>query len=342
MAQISKAQMAKLFLRMAGSYSAGIDLRSAFDRESQHGSPSLRRNLKKVVADLHQGRALADSFQSLDGYFPPLTVSVVRAGERGGRLEDSFRRLGEHYDNLVKFRNRFLLSIAWPIFELIMAVVVVGLLILILGWIFESNGMEPIDWFGMGLSNGQNFFLYVFLVLVVASGFGTLIFGTFKGWFGTLPMRIARRLPLIGKTIESLALSRFAWTMSIAENAGMSAVETVQLACQATQNYYYTRLEEPIATRIGNGNEFYPTFLETGAFPTDFLMYVSNGEASGQLAESMDRVSKVLIDSAENNLKMISVIGFVVCLLFVAVLIGFTVITLYQTLYIDKLQEFSL
>jgi type II secretory pathway component PulF len=71
-------------------------------------------------------------------------------------------------------------------------------------------------------------------------------------------------------------------------------------------------------------------------------MYVSNGESSGQLAEGMDRVSKVLIDSAENNLKLISVIGFVVCLLFVAVLIGFTVITLYQRLYLDNLRELSL
>jgi uncharacterized membrane protein len=46
-------------------------------------------------------------------------------------------------------------------------------------------------------------------------------------------------------------------------------------------------------------------------------------------------------DRAENNLKLISTIGFVMALLLVATLIGFTVITLYQRLYIDRLREFS-
>jgi hypothetical protein len=35
------------------------------------------------------------------------------------------------------------------------------------------------------------------------------------------------------------------------------------------------------------------------------------------------------------------VIGFMLSLLLVATLIGFTVITLYQKLYIDRLKEFS-
>jgi type II secretory pathway component PulF len=92
---------------------------------------------------------------------------------------------------------------------------------------------------------------------------------------------------------------------------------------------------------VARGEQFFPVLNATGAFPPDFLLYISNGEVAGQLAETMDRAARELRERAENNLKLISVIGFMLSLLLVATLIGFTVITLYQKLYIDRLKEFS-
>lgn len=342
MAEITKSQMAKLFYRLANTYSAGIDLRSAFERESQHGGVNYRLKLGQIWRGLSQGQTLSECMQATQGYFPPLAIAIIKAGERGGRLEDSFKRLGHHYEHLVQFRNRFLLSIAWPLFELVMAVGVIGLLILIHGWIMESNNLEPVHWFGINWAAQNDFWLYLFLVVLVFGGLATVAYGFLKGWFGTLPMRVARYLPLVGKTIESLALSRFAWTMSIAENAGMSAVDTLRLAFQATQNYYYARLEDACLAQIVAGRQFYPVLQETQAFPADFLLYVSNGETAGQLAETMERASKVLQESAENNLKLISVFGFVITFLFVAFIIGFTVITLYQQLYLGAIRQFQI
>ncbi|MFN9344575.1 MAG: type II secretion system F family protein [Planctomycetota bacterium] len=342
MAQISLSQMAKLFYRLANSYSAGIDLRSIFQREALVGGATYRRKLELIERGLSGGQSLADCLRATDGYFPGLAVSIVEAGERGGRLEQSFQRLAHHYEQLVQFRNRFLLSIAWPMFELAGAIVIIGLLILLLGWIMDINNMEPFHWFGVkSWRPWQDFLMYVTLVLTFFGGLTVLVLGTLRGWFGNLPMDLALRLPLIGKTIESLALSRFAWTLSVAENAGMSATDSLQLAFEATQNHYYERFRENCVAGVARGEQFFPVLNATGAFPPDFLLYISNGEVAGQLAETMDRAARELRERAENNLKLISVIGFMLSLLLVATLIGFTVITLYQKLYIDRLKEFS-
>jgi type II secretory pathway component PulF len=153
-------------------------------------------------------------------------------------------------------------------------------------------------------------------------------------------MRIARRLPLIGKTIECLSLSRFAWTASIAENAGMEAGETMQMALESTQNYYYERLIPEVTRGVRGGRQFHPTLRATGAFPADFLDLVENGETAGELAETMQRASDQLHESAENNLKTIAVVGFVVCFCFVAIVVGVTVISLFKQVYLRPLQEF--
>ena len=337
MAQITHGQLAKLFGRLATSYSAGIDIKSAYTRESEHGSLAYRLKAKEIVARLTKGHSLTDSLKSIDGYFPDLVLSVVNAGEKGGRLEEAFKKLSDHYDSLVKFRNAFLLSIAWPLFELGFAIVLIGVVILLMGYL---AGDEMANWFGMG-STEANFFFYVACVLTVLGSIAAAFFAIKKGWLGTLPMKIARRVPLVGKTIEAMALSRFAWTMSIAENAGMSAIETAQIALTSTQNYFYQRLKQPICNSLQKGSSFTKSFRAVDSFPEDFLIYVENGEESGELAESMERASLELQTRAENNLKLLGTIGFVLTILFVAAVLGATIIYMFKSMYIDRLNDLS-
>ena len=337
MARISISQMAKLFHRLATSYTAGIDLRSAYRRESETGSPAYRAKAHQIYKQLDGGRPLAEAMESTNGYFPELAISVVKAGERGGRLEESFSRLSKHYGDLVAFRTKFLAAIAWPAFEMFAAIMLVGGLMAICDWIFTSMEMEKFNWFYMGSTIG-NVIAYFVLVFLLMAGSVVAVLGTARGWFGTLPMRLAMKIPLIGKTIECLALSRFAWTMSVAENAGMNAIETAQLALRSTENFFYTNLESEVTRGIRNGNQFYPTLKATKAFPDNLLIYVENGETAGELAESMDRASAELQAKAEINLKLIGTIGFVLMILFAAGLVLFIAVFAMQQ-YINMLNS---
>jgi type II secretory pathway component PulF len=337
MAEISKAQMAKLFRRLATSYGAGIDILGITRRESERGSPAYKMKMKKIAAEVQDGKTLAKAMKSAD-YFPELALAVVEAGELGGRLEEAFDKLAQHYEGLVKFRSTFLMSLAWPAFELVASVVIIGLLILALGWIAATNNSEPALTLGMRSTSGD-FMLYCFLVFTFFGSIALVVVGTIKGWFGLLPMKIARRIPLIGKTIEAMSLSRFAWTMSVAENAGMGAVNTIRLAIRSTQNFYYANHEKPMMDDVQSGLGFYPTMRKTKAFPDDFLIYVENGEIAGELAESMDRASKDLQQRTETNMKLIGTIGFVVMMICVGVIIVAAIMSLFLKLYYEPMQD---
>ena len=339
MAKISQSQMAKLFNRLATSYTAGIDLRSAFKRETETGSTAYRQHAKRVFSGLKKGKPLAESMAATNGYFPDLALSVVKAGERGGRLEESFSRLGKHYENLVKFRNNFLGAIAWPAFELVFAIMIVGLLMGICDWVFTAMEKPKINWFLMGSTVG-NIIAYFVLVFCLFAGFAVLVMGTARGWFGTLPMRLAMRIPLIGKTIIYLALSRFAWTMSVAENAGMSAVETAELSLRSTENFFNKQLQPEVSRKIQAGAPFYDTFRDTGAIPENVLIYIDNGETAGELAESMSRCSEELQDRAELNMKAIGTIGFVMMIMFVAALV-LLIVVFAMSQYVNLLNDLS-
>lgn len=325
MPKISKSEMAKLFHRLGTSYSAGIDLRSAVEKEVNLGSPSYRLRMRRIHRLMTEGSELAEAMEATDGYFPELAISVVKAGERGGRLNEAFARLSKHYQDLVTFRNNFLQAIAWPMFELAFAILIVGGMMIIADYIVDGLGGKPYDWLWMGSTTG-NVIAYFVLVGLFLTAMGTAIYGTGQGWFGNLPVKIAMRIPLIGGTLEALALSRFSWTMSIAENAGMNALDIAQLSLRSTELYYYKQLEPKICELLRAGKRFYDSFLATQTFPDKLLIYVDNGETAGELAESMDRLSGEYQAQAEINLKAISAIGFVASLLLVACLVAAIVI----------------
>lgn len=350
MARISYRQLAKLFQRLGTSYSAGIDLVSIYEKESRFPGKTYRLKSSQIRKRLADGDSLTDAMAASDGYFPDLALAVVRAGEKSGRLEDSFLRLSQHYENLVKFRSRFLTSIAWPAFELVASIGVIGLLILVMHWVMvDIGGIDPIDWFGMGsiaenLGLGVttvNFLLYCgavgFLALVVF----LLIFGSIKGWYGTLPMRIARRVPLLGKTFEHLSLSRFAWAMSASENAGMDVLEIGKLSLEATENYYYQMVIPEVLYDLRKGKSFSRTFRATDAFPEEFIASVENGETAGKLAETMHRTSLDLQERAEANMQILSKIGFVLMMGFVGIILAAAIILLFKKLYIDQINNIA-
>ena len=338
MAKISYSQMAKLFRRLATGYGAGIDIRQLYRRETETGSPAYRVNSQKVFKRVNQGQSLAQAMKAVNGYFPELAIAVVQAGEKGGRLEESFSKLSQHYDSLVKFRNSFLAKIAWPAFELFAAICIVSVMIFIIGWIADTLNQQPF-WVRWGFSSFGFFLFYWTWILAIGTAFAILLMGISRGWFGTYPMRIARRIPLIGSTIESMALSRFAWTMSVAENAGMSANEIGELSLKSTQNYYYDRLQGEVADSLKAGRSFYETFDDTEAFPQEFLLYIENGEVAGELSESMERASSERQQHAERNLQIIGTVGFMLTFIFVALVVGGTVIWMYS-MYLGTLQEF--
>ena len=192
-------------------------------------------------------------------------------------------------------------------------------------WIFEGFEKEKIDWFWMGSTVGNVVTYYVLAAMFLAA-VGIVIVGTMRGWFGTAPLRLAMRIPLIGGTIRCLALSRFAWTMSVADNAGMNALDIAELSLNSTENLFYTQLVPEVKSSLRAGNQFYPTFLNTNAFPDELLMQIENGETAGQLSESMAIVSEDYQRRAEANLKMLGKIGLVLMMLFVAGVVAFIAI----------------
>lgn len=336
MAGISTKKLADLCHRVGNSYKSGLDIKKIWDRETKHGSPRHKLQMGRVAAQITEGQTVAQGMRATDEYFPELAIAVTEAGEKGGRMERSFELLTKHYETILRFRREMQTRLAWPILELCGAVFIIGALILLMGWLAQ----QPIDWLGFGWSTMGYFWAYVTMIMTIVVGMVVLIYGSREGWFGNYPMRIARRIPVLGKTIQIFALARFSWVLSAAYEAGMNTMQGVGLAFRATQNFYYQQFEEEVKEKLQQGQDLTVSLRETEAFPEDFLMHVDNGEITGNLPESMNRVAEEYTAEAERNLSIIAKVVFFIVFGIIAVIIGTLVITLYQRMYMGTINEF--
>ena len=337
-AKLGLAKTEKFCERMGRSLKAGISITKAWETEANGLNGELRNSFDEVLREVASGGTLVDAV-SRHSCFPPMFCEMIRVGEETGRLDQVFLRLADHYRNLIQMRRTFLAGITWPIFQLCIAIGVISLFFVALA-ILESmlTSFQAPDIFLLGLGPIGN--LILFWVLLVAGGFALFVGvkGVANGWFGEAPLRLALRLPLVGKTIKTMCLSRFAWSFGMAIEAGMDATRSIRLGIRSTQNHFFTVHEESVAKKVGQGNQFYESLEQTSAFPEDLIRAVEVGEITGELTESLERLSEDYKEQTEVALRRISMISGMLIWMFVSACIVFLIFLMYMN-YIGMIHD---
>lgn len=299
MARIGNTTLARMLHRAAVSSDAGVDALTIWQKEAAQGSAAHKLQMSRVYQGLASGDGLAESMKACDGYFPGLAIDLIDVGEHTGRLEHVMRGLAEHYEHLVKLRNAFLFGIAWPGLSLFVATCIVGFMIWIMGVIGGGPGREPIDITGLGWSGTSGLLKYMFTVAFVVTLCTLGVMSVLRGWLGPKPMEIAMKIPVLGSCLKMSALSRLAWTLSLALNSGLEARRSIRMALRGTQNPYYTSQMEFVDVAIVEGKEFHEALRGTGLFPDEFLHEMETSELAGTQAESLERLANTYRERAK-------------------------------------------
>ncbi len=335
---LSASQLEKMCYRLGLALNAGIPTAKAWENESQLLTGKTRRAFDDVLTRVKEGTPLADAMAE-ENCFPPMMIEIVRVGEETGELDQAFLRIADHYRNLVRMKKTFLQGVTWPALQLMAAVTVISLFFVALH-VLESRiaSLRAPDVFMLGFSPLGNLALFWAVLLSLSVGLFLVVKGVRSGWFGSLPMKIAMAVPLLGSTIKTMALSRFAWSFGLAVDAGMNAQRAIRLGLRSTQNSFYKLHETAIVASIAQGKEFFRALYQTDAFPKDLLQAVQVGELTGKLTESLDRLSEDYRDQATLNLRRIGQISGFSIFMMVGSMIAFSVMVMYAS-YLGTMAE---
>jgi general secretion pathway protein F/type IV pilus assembly protein PilC len=292
--------MAAFYSQLADLLRSGVPLLRSLDiLERQSSQAALSAVLREVRAKVADGTSLADAMLPHPKVFNELAISMVRAGQEGGFLEDVLKRIADFTEHQEDLKAKVIGALAYPIFLAVVGIIVLNVLV-----IFFVPRFEPI--FKKLEDKGE---LPGLTVLLVGTSHFMQRQGLFflaaliGGWF--LYRRWARtekgrlivdgwrlKLPSAGTIYLNLALSRFTRILGTLLHNGIPILQSLKIAKDSTGNRVLTNAIDQAAENVTAGNSLATPLAACKHFPRDVVEMVAVGEESNNLEQ-------VLLDIAE-------------------------------------------
>jgi len=339
--RIGLKPLINLCRRLSTALESGIDMRTVWAKEAQRAVGPLRRRLTIVGEGVCRGESLADALEPTGEFFPLLFRELIDVGEQTGHLDAVLAQLAEHYQTRLSMRRTFLAAIAWPVIQLGIALIFIGLVIWLMGILREATGNSNLDIFGFGLVGNRGLAVYAAFLALAGAFVWLFVEGVRCGLFWTRPLqRLMLRLPGIGRPFRTMALSRLAWAMHLTMGVGMEVRRAMRLSFRAAQNAYYTDQIPAFEADIAAGCSIHETFCNLGGYPLDFLDTLAVGEESGKVSDSMAVLARQYTERARLATVALALAAGVVVWIAIAALIITLIFRIFITCYLGPINSY--
>ncbi len=321
---------------------SGVAVKNTFDTAAKNSpDPRCKKALIEASRRISQGEDISSSFRVQGKAFPPLVIEMVAVAEQTGSLPEVLESLADHFDNIVQTKKDFASAVAFPIMQFLMAVLIVGGLIFILGLFSKApNAPEPVDFLGLGLTGPEGaikWFMWVFGLIFCSF----ILYKVLVNFLGgeSFFHRIMLKVPVIGKCLQSLAIARFSWAYALTQQAGMPLEKSLKISLNATANGAFQAAIPQTWSLLEQGETLSTALTATGLFPIDYLQIVEVSEVSGTVPETLDRLSPKFGEQAKRSMEMMAAILGRIIWTVVAVFIIYIVFSIFKRMYLDQIQN---
>ena len=134
-----------VFSRQLGTMVAsGIPIIQALDMlQSKADNRKAKQIFSNIYEEVQKGNSLSKAMQMQKGAFPELLTNMVMAGEMGGTLDQSLKRMSEHYKKEQKLNNKIRTASIYPA---ILGIVSIAVILMLVTFVLPTiTGMFPAE-----------------------------------------------------------------------------------------------------------------------------------------------------------------------------------------------------
>ena len=138
------------------------------------------------------------------------------------------------------------------------------------------------------------------------------------------------KLPIFGTVFLNSSLQRFFETLFILLHSGIPLVQSLDIAKATLDNKYLEVIVSDIKDKVEEGSSLYDSIRNSGReiFPDISLQLIKAGENSGNLEQSLQKLSDIFEEEIENFSKYLTSILEPITIVLVGTIIGFIVFSL--------------
>ena len=336
---VSLRDLTILFRQFSTMVSSGLSmLRTLSVLEIQTENPRLRQVVMDLRTDVQEGKSLSEATTRHPKTFSTLVVSMVRAGEIGGVLDEILQRVATFLEKDLALRQKVRSAVTYPIAILIFAVGIIFFLVFFIlpqfiGFFEDLDVALPaptrlLIWFTRTTTK----YWYVIFGLIavalysirryIATPSGRMRFDRFK-----------LRVPILGPLVHKVTVSRFSRTLATLISSGVPIMQALEVVAGAVDNKVVTKAVEEVRTSIREGESIALPLQASGIFPPMVVQMTAVGEETGQLDGMLTKVADFYDAEVETTLAQLTSILEPILILFLGFVVGFIVLSFYLPLY---------
>jgi general secretion pathway protein F len=334
-------QIATFYSQLADLLHSGVPLlRSLELLEKQSTNRTLQAVLRDVRAKVADGTGLAQAMGQHPKVFSELAVSMVRAGQEGGFLEDVLKRVASFVEHQEDLKSKVIGSLAYPVFLAGAGALVVTVLMVffvpkfekIFDKLREKGEMPDITTLLMTVSHG----LINYWWLLIGLGVAAIV--AYRSWVATpsgrlLVDKIKIRLPLFGPVFLGLSLSRFCRILGTMLHNGIPILKALHIAKDSTGNKVLADAIEKSAENVTAGQKLADPLRKSGYFPADVVEMITIAEEANALETVLVQVADSIDKRTARNLDLMVKLLEPMMLLVMAVVVGFIAVGLLMPVF---------
>ncbi len=338
-ARIPHSDLVNFTRQLATMINAGLTLTEALDLLSkQSTNKKMVTMIEDVLRQVEGGQSLAAALSTHPSVFSQIYVSLVRAGESAGVLDNILLRLADNLEKEREFRQKVRGALVYPA---IIVTAMIGVVFVMLVFVIPKL-TDLYKEFGASLPLPTQILITVsdiavklwWLVAIIV--FATLF--TFTRVTRAGPVLVMRdrfifKIPILGKLKKNAILAEFARTLGLLVGAGIPILEALKSVGQALGNIIYEKALDEAAAAVEKGFPLGMALNQPATFPPLIYQMVKTGEETGKLDEVLGRVAKYFESEAEQGVKNLTTAMEPLILIMLAFGVGFLILAIILPIY---------
>lgn len=277
----------------------------------QTDNKRFRSVVEDILADVEAGKTLSDSFAKYPDQFDKVFLSLIKAGEASGTLDDALKRIANQQEKDAAMMSKIKGALTYPV---IVLVVIFGVMAFMMFTVvpqveklYEDLGKE-LPFLTQAMVSTASFlatFWWLVGLLLVAGGY---FFGQYLKTEDGIKMKDTFKLnvPLFGIMFRKLYMARFCRTAQTLLNTGVPMLDMLKITSDAVNNTIVGAAVTRAADKVKGGKA-----LSDSIEPEEYVMklvpqMIKIGEQSGKIDEMLGRAAQVYEDELDEQIKAIS------------------------------------
>ncbi|PWQ94548.1 type II secretion system F family protein [Leucothrix arctica] len=337
---IKPADIAHFARQLTAMMRSGIPLVQSLELIGNgHENAAMQTLIKKLRSDIESGADLGTALSYHPKHFDDLFVSLVKAGEHSGALEDMLEKIATYKEKTESMKAKVKKAMMYPIMVLIMALVVSAIMLIFVipqfQSIFDGFGADlpAFTLWVIGLSEWLQSSWWQPILGVVVIGFAFKQAKLRSEKFNVLIDTVVLKIPVMGIIIEKSAIARFSRTLSTMFAAGVPMVEAMDSVAGSTGNRLFANATLQIKDDISKGVQLNTSMLTSQRFPSMVVQMTKIGEESGRLEEMLNKVADYFEEQVDDLVDTLSKQIEPLVMAVLGVIVGGLVIAMYLPIF---------